>query len=89
MYAWCMACVFVYLCSVCVRVRVCVEGNKLVLFCSWKVQRSSDGFQAVFGNSTAVITFSPFRVDFLVNSEVAVSVNNRGLLNIEHYRNKK
>ncbi|XP_065920024.1 neutral alpha-glucosidase AB-like [Dysidea avara] len=56
---------------------------------NWKVQRSSDGFQAVFGNSTAVITFSPFRVDFLVNNEVAVSVNNRGLLNIEHYRNKK
>ena len=83
----------IYVSMFCVRVRVCVcvcvEGNKLVLFYSWKVQRSSDGFQAVFGNSTAVITFSPFRVDFLVNSEVAVSVNNRGLLNIEHYRNKK
>ena len=53
------------------------------------MQRSSDGFQAVFGNSTVVITFSPFRVDFLVNNEVAVSINNRGLLNIEQYRNKK
>ena len=61
----------------------------ILIPCSWKVQRSSDGFQALFGNSTAVITFSPFRVDFLVNNEVAVSVNNRGLLNIEHYRNKK
>ena len=65
------------------------ENYSLLVFCSWKVQRSSDGFQAVFGNSTVVITFSPFRVDFLVNNEVAVSINNRGLLNIEHYRNKK
>ena len=81
-------CVCMCMCSVCMFVCVCVEGNKLVLFCSWKVQQSSDGFQAVFGNSIAVITFSPFRVDFLVNSEVAVSVNNRGLLNIEHHRNK-
>ena len=62
--------------------------EKLFL-CSWKVQQSRDGFQAKFRNSTVVIAFSPFRVDFLVNNEVALTTNNRGLLNIEHYRNKK
>ena len=37
----------------------------------------------------ASVTFDPFRVDFLVNGEIAVVLNSRGLMNFEEYRNKK
>lgn len=42
-----------------------------------------------FGNNSVVLTNSPFRLDFLVNKEVVVSVNARGLMNFEEYREKR
>ena len=55
----------------------------------WKVEQQAEGFTATHGNCTTAVTFKPFRVDFLVYKELAVSVNARGLLNFEHYREKK
>ena len=37
----------------------------------------------------AVVNFDPFKVDVSINGEIAVVLNSRGLLNIEHYRAKK
>lgn len=42
-----------------------------------------------FGNNSVVLTNEPFRLDFLVNKEVVVSVNARGLMNFEEYREKR
>ena len=55
----------------------------------WKVEQQTAGFTATHGNCTTAVSFKPFRVDFLVYKELAVSVNARGLLNFEHYREKK
>lgn len=57
--------------------------------CRWKVEQQTEGFTATHGNCTTAVSFKPFRVDFLVYKELAVSVNARGLLNFEHYREKK
>ncbi|XP_074630015.1 neutral alpha-glucosidase AB-like isoform X2 [Acropora palmata] len=42
-----------------------------------------------FGNNSVVLTNDPFRLDFLVNKEVVVSVNARGLMNFEEYKEKR
>ncbi len=56
---------------------------------SCKVQRSSDGVQVIADGTEAVVTFNPFRVDIRINGEIATVLNSRGLLNFEHYREKK
>ena len=56
---------------------------------SCQVQRSSNGLEIATSTSKASVTFDPFRVDFHVNNEIAVVLNSRGLMNFEHYRNKK
>ena len=38
--------------------------------------------------SSVVLTYDPFRLDFMVENQVAVSVNSKGLMNFEHYREK-
>ena len=35
------------------------------------------------------MNFDPFQVDFYVNGEIAVVLNSRGLMNVEHFRTKK
>eukprot|EP00045_Choanoeca_perplexa_P014658 m.174061 g.174061 ORF g.174061 m.174061 type:complete len:906 (+) comp16750_c0_seq2:34-2751(+) len=49
-----------------------------------------DAFYVTFGNDCAVaVSYKPFRVDFLRNNAVVVSLNSRGLMNFEHYREKQ
>ena len=60
------------------------------LFCSLqKLNEDDNSVHIKFQNNSVVLTFEPFRLDFLVRDEVAVSVNSRGLMNFEHYRLKK
>ncbi|XP_077869265.1 neutral alpha-glucosidase AB-like [Saccoglossus kowalevskii] len=40
------------------------------------------------GKSTLVLTANPFRVDFMENQELVLSVNSRGLLSFEHLQEK-
>lgn len=56
---------------------------------SCKVQRTSGGVEVTSGTTKASITYNPFQVDFFVNGEIAVVLNSRGLMNVEHYRNKR
>ncbi|XP_064403614.1 neutral alpha-glucosidase AB-like [Halichondria panicea] len=54
-----------------------------------KVQRSSTGLEVTSETTKVAVTFDPFQMDFYVNNEIAVVLNSRGLMNFEHYRNKK
>lgn len=56
---------------------------------SCKVQRKSGGVEVTSETTKAAVTFDPFQVDFYVNGEIAVVLNSRGLMNVEHLRNKK
>ncbi|XP_035696628.1 neutral alpha-glucosidase AB-like isoform X1 [Branchiostoma floridae] len=42
-----------------------------------------------FLQNKAVVTSDPFRIDFLVDDELAISVNSRGLMKFEQYRKRK
>lgn len=53
-----------------------------------KVKQDDNSIHIKFGNNSVVLTYKPFRLDFLVHNEIAVSVNSRGLMNFEHYRTK-
>lgn len=59
------------------------------LLISCKVQRSSEGIHVTSDGAEALVNFDPFRIDIRVNGEIATILNQRGLLNIEHYREKK
>lgn len=74
---------------VCATQEVGVSATDDILPYRWKVEQQTEGFTATHGNCTTAVSFKPFRVDFLVHKELAVSVNARGLLNFEHYREKK
>ncbi|RMX38788.1 hypothetical protein pdam_00017684 [Pocillopora damicornis] len=54
-----------------------------------KLKQDDESVHIGFNNNSVVLTFEPFRLDFLVDNEVAVSVNSRGLMNFEHYREKQ
>jgi len=55
-----------------------------------KVKEDSNGVQLSFDESSSIVlTYNPFRLDFMVGNEVAVSVNSKGLMNFEHYREKQ
>ncbi len=70
-------------CSLCTCIAV------LFVLCRCKVQRSSTGLEVTSETTKVAVTFDPFQMDFYVNNEIAVVLNSRGLLNFEHYRNKK
>ena len=57
--------------------------------CSCKVQRSSGGLEITSTKTKASVTFEPFQMEFYINNEIAVVLNTRGLMNFEHYRNKR
>ena len=54
-----------------------------------KLKQDDDGVHIGFNNNSVVLTNDPFRLDFLVDNEVVVSVNSRGLMNFEEYREKR
>ncbi|KAJ7374235.1 hypothetical protein OS493_007312 [Desmophyllum pertusum] len=54
-----------------------------------KLKQDDESVHIGFNNNSVVLTFEPFRLDFLVDNEVAVSVNSRGLMNFEQYREKR
>lgn len=56
---------------------------------SCKVQRKSGGVEITSSTTKASVTYDPFQVDFYVNNEIAVVLNSRGLMNIEHLREKR
>lgn len=59
-------------------------------FSSYQILKQDDESVHIgFGNNSVVLTNEPFRLDFLVNKEVVVSVNARGLMNFEEYREKR
>lgn len=59
-------------------------------FLSYQILKQDDESVHIgFGNNSVVLTNEPFRLDFLVNKEVVVSVNARGLMNFEEYREKR
>ncbi len=49
---------------------------------------SDHGFSVVLGNSRAVITAKPFKIEVFSNGVLVVSGNSRGLLKFEHTRLK-
>lgn len=53
------------------------------------MQRKSGGVEVTSATTKASVTFDPFQVDFYVNNEIAVVLNSRGLMNVEHLRKKK
>ena len=57
--------------------------------CRWKIIKQKDNLKAIHGNCTTYVVFKPFRMDVLVAGNLAVSVNSRGLLNFEHYRERE
>ena len=61
----------------------------LVFFSNQKLKQDDESVHIGFNNNSVVLTFEPFRLDFLVDNEVAVSVNSRGLMNFENYREKR
>ena len=54
-----------------------------------KLKQDDDSVHIGFNNNSVVLTNDPFRLDFLVDNEVVVSVNSRGLMNFEEYREKR
>ena len=59
-------------------------------FSSYQILKQDDESVHIgFGNNSVVLTNDPFRLDFLVNKEVVVSVNARGLMNFEEYKEKR
>ncbi|KAF2021384.1 glycoside hydrolase family 31 protein [Aaosphaeria arxii CBS 175.79] len=56
-------------------------------------EKAEDGFTKVFygegGKHQALIRHSPFSIDFQRDGETQVKFNDRGLLNLEHWRAKK
>ena len=67
-----------------------VMSNIGCYFLSYQILKQDDESVHIgFGNNSVVLTNEPFRLDFLVNKEVVVSVNARGLMNFEEYREKR
>jgi alpha 1,3-glucosidase len=54
----------------------------------WEVSHGDGSFTGSHSNCTTIVTFKPFRVDFLINKELVATFNSKGLLNFEHYREK-
>ena len=54
-----------------------------------KLKQDDESIHIGFNNNSVILTFEPFRLDILVDNEVAVSVNSRGLMNFEEYREKR
>ncbi|CAH3179912.1 unnamed protein product, partial [Porites evermanni] len=54
-----------------------------------KLKQDDESLHIGFNNNSVILTYEPFRLDFLVDNEVAVSVNSRGLMNFEEYREKR
>ncbi|EDV29833.1 uncharacterized protein TRIADDRAFT_37096 [Trichoplax adhaerens] len=50
--------------------------------------RDDQGIQLNFRDKQLILTLKPFRIDFLVNNTLVISVNSRGLMNFENYRKK-
>ena len=40
-------------------------------------------------NRKVVVSYSPFRVDFMIDETAVVTLNAQGLLEFEHYREKR
>jgi len=54
-----------------------------------KQETGEDGtFKVKFGNNYIVGTYKPMKIDFYDGEVLVVSLNSRGLMNFEHYRNK-
>jgi alpha 1,3-glucosidase len=53
------------------------------------VERSQQKVTLSFQNTKLIIENSPFRIDIITDNELVMSVNARGLLNFEHYRQRK
>ena len=53
------------------------------------MQRMSGGVEVTAETTKASVTFEPFQVDFYINNEIAVVMNSRGLMNVEHLRKIK
>eukprot|EP00731_Ephydatia_muelleri_P027270 Em0019g143a len=51
-----------------------------------QVQRTSDGLEITSSTSRALVTLSPFRIEFLTNNEIAAVFNSRGLFNFEPFQ---
>lgn len=51
-------------------------------------KRDDQGIQVNFRDKQIILSLKPFRIDFLVNNALVMSVNSRGLMNFENYRRK-
>ncbi|XP_028409802.1 neutral alpha-glucosidase AB-like isoform X2 [Dendronephthya gigantea] len=54
-----------------------------------KVKETDDQVHVKFNNNGLIITMRPLRLDFLIDNQIAVSVNSKGLMNFEHYQARK
>jgi len=69
--------------------RDCYLLSIVMLYRYQTVKQDDNGVQLTFDHgSSVVLTYKPFRLDFMVANEVAVSVNSKGLMNFEQYREK-
>lgn len=56
----------------------------------YEKESSSDGtFRIKFDNNVVVGTYKPLKIDFYDEEVLVLSLNSRGLMNFEHYRNKE
>ena len=80
-------------CNKLFKLKTCSKSVVLIVFyfhCSYeKVSESDRQVHVKFNNNGLIITKKPLRLDFLVDNQIAVSVNSKGLMNFEHYQAKK
>lgn len=59
-------------------------------FLRYEKQNSEDGtFKIKFGDNIVIGTYKPLKLDFYDSEVLILSLNGRGLMNFEHYRNKQ
>lgn len=68
----------------------CHTINRCFVFFSLVVERQDGGSLMVRSeNRKIVVSYSPFRVDFMIDSTAVVTLNAQGLLEFEHYRERR
>lgn len=51
--------------------------------------KMADSFQLTLKNTTVKLTYEPFQLDIEVDQKLVTSINSKGLMNFEHYREKQ
>ncbi len=70
----------------------CISPYKITIvyiFSYTKEKEDASGCKINFERNSIAISYKPFRLDFFQDGDLILTMNNRGLMNFEHYRTKK